>query len=42
MGLGLSVIETILESHNIHIWVESNIGEGSTFTILLPIKEPAK
>ena len=38
MGLGLSVSKAIIESHGGQIWVESQIGEGSTFTILLPMK----
>ncbi len=41
MGLGLSVAKAIIESHGGHIWVESVLGEGSAFTILLPAKEPS-
>lgn len=40
MGLGLSVSKSIVESHGGYIWVESILGEGSTFTILLPTKDP--
>jgi signal transduction histidine kinase len=36
MGLGLSVSKAIIESHRGQIWVDSTVGEGSTFTILLP------
>jgi two-component system phosphate regulon sensor histidine kinase PhoR len=39
MGLGLSVSKAIIESHGGHLWVESTLGEGSTFTILLPTEE---
>jgi signal transduction histidine kinase len=40
MGLGLSVSKSIVESHGGYIWVESILGEGSTFTILLPTNDP--
>lgn len=36
-GLGLSVSYGIISNHNGHIQVESNLGKGSTFTIILPI-----
>jgi two-component system, OmpR family, phosphate regulon sensor histidine kinase PhoR len=35
-GLGLSIVETIVEKHFGKVYVESRIGEGSTFTMLLP------
>jgi signal transduction histidine kinase len=42
MGLGLSVSKAIVESHGGYIWVESILGEGSTFTILLPTNIPSE
>ncbi|SNC77260.1 two-component system, OmpR family, sensor histidine kinase VicK [Hymenobacter gelipurpurascens] len=36
-GLGMSIIKTIVELHQGHIWLESKEGEGSTFFISLPL-----
>ena len=38
-GMGLAVVHGIIESHNGVIWVESDIGKGSTFHILFPVAE---
>lgn len=35
-GLGLSIVKHILQLHNGEIQVESHVGRGTTFTILLP------
>jgi signal transduction histidine kinase len=39
LGLGLSVVQRIVELHFGKVWVESVVGQGSTFFMLLPIDE---
>jgi len=34
-GLGLSICKNIVKSYNGKIWVESKIGKGSTFYVLI-------
>ena len=40
-GLGLALIKKIIEFQHGTISVESHLGEGSTFTVLLPVSEAA-
>lgn len=35
-GLGLSIVKSIVDHHDGRIWVDSAIGEGTVFTVVLP------
>jgi PAS domain S-box-containing protein len=39
VGLGLAICKNIVEGHNGRIEVKSKVGEGSTFTVKLPIHQ---
>ncbi|MGL4876068.1 MAG: ligand-binding sensor domain-containing protein [Clostridium sp.] len=39
-GIGLNLVKDIVELHHGKIYLESEVGVGSKFTIILPIKKP--
>ncbi len=38
LGIGLSIVKSLVEAHNGRVWVDSTLGVGSTFKVLLPIR----
>jgi hypothetical protein len=39
VGIGLYLTKSIVDMHDGKIWVESRVGKGSTFHVLLPVKQ---
>ena len=41
-GLGLALVHRILDEHNGRVHVESEVGEGTHFSVILPLEQPKK
>jgi two-component system OmpR family sensor kinase len=41
-GLGLAIVKWIVQQHDGTVSVESRLGEGTVFTVLLPALDPKK
>jgi two-component system NtrC family sensor kinase len=37
-GLGLAIVKSIVDQHQGRIWVDSAVGKGTSFTVVLPIR----
>ncbi len=41
-GLGLAIVKSIAERHGGRVWVDSQLGKGSVFSLELPCEQPQK
>jgi signal transduction histidine kinase len=39
-GLGLAIVHSIAENHRGRVWVDSEVGKGSTFYLQIPLVQP--
>jgi signal transduction histidine kinase len=39
-GLGLAIVRSIAERHAGKVWLESQLGQGSTIFLLIPYEQP--
>jgi signal transduction histidine kinase len=37
MGLGRAITKRLIQAHRGKVWVDSEVGRGSTFSFLLPM-----
>lgn len=42
VGLGLYIVRSLVSAHGGRVWVDSEVGRGSTFGVVLPVSEPAE
>ena len=40
-GLGLPITRWLISTHNGRIWVNSQLGQGASFHVVLPVRQPA-
>jgi signal transduction histidine kinase len=41
-GLGLAIVKSIAERHGGQVWVESQLGKGSSFFLSIPVRQPKR